>query len=97
MRLISTRDLRNTPGKVREMLAEEDLVLTSGSTPIAYLTGIDEGERIEEVADAFRKARAQLAVSRMRRQAAERGLDELSAREIEEEIRSVREARSTTD
>lgn len=94
MRLISTRDLRNTPGKVREMLQEEDLVLTSGSTPIAYLTGIAEGERIEELAAAIRKARAELAVSRMRREAAERGLDELSPEEIEEEIRSAREARS---
>lgn len=93
MRVISTRDLRNTPGKVREMLEDEDLVLTSGSTPIAYLTGIGEGERIEEVAAAIRKARAQLAVHRMRRDAAEEGLDQLTPEEIEEEIRAVREDR----
>lgn len=93
MRIISTRDLRNTPGKVREMLEDEDLVLTSGSTPIAYLTGIAEGERIEEVAAAIRKARAQLAVNRMRRDAAEEGLDQLTPEEVEEEIRAVREAR----
>lgn len=94
MRLISTRDLRNTPGKVREMLEEEDLVLTSGSTPVAYLTGIGEDDRIEELAAAFREARAQLAVSRMRREAAEEGLDQLSPEEIEEEIRAARQERS---
>lgn len=96
MRLISTRDLRNTPGKVRELLEEEDLVLTSGSTPIAYLTGIGEDDRIEEVAAAFREARARLAVSRMRREAAEKGLDELSAEEIETEIREARNERRSS-
>lgn len=97
MRLISTRDLRNTPSKVREMLQREDLVLTSGSTPIAYLTGIEEGERIEDLAAAIRKARAQLAVNRMREKAAEAGLDQLTPEEIEDEIRTVRERRGAAD
>lgn len=93
MRRISTRDLRNTPGKVREMLGEEDLVLTASGTPVAYMIGI-EGEDLDEVAALVRQARAQRAVSRMRRGAAERGLDRLSPEEIEEEIRRARARRT---
>jgi len=93
MRRISTRDLRNTPGKVRELLREEDLVLTASGEPVAYLIGMED-EDPDEVAAMVRQARAQRAVSRMRRQAAERGLDRLSPDEIREEIRRAREERA---
>lgn len=93
MRRISTRDLRNTPGKVRDLLEEEDLLLTARGEPVAYMIGM-KGEDPQEVAAMVRQARAQRAVSRMRRQAAEQGLDDLSAEEIEEEIRSARERRT---
>lgn len=93
MRRISTRDLRNTPGKVRELLGEEDLLLTASGEPVAYMIGM-EGEDPEEVAAMVRQASAQRAVSRMRRQAAGRGLEELSPEEIEEEIRRARERRA---
>lgn len=92
MRRISTRDLRNTPGKVRELLEEEDLLLTASGEPVAYMIGMG-GEDPEEMADMVRRARAQRSVSRMRRRAAERGLDRLPPEEIEEEIRSVRDRR----
>lgn len=95
MRRISTRDLRNTPGKVRELLEEEDLLLTARGEPVAYMIGMGD-EDPEEVAATVRQVRAQRAVSRMRRQAAERGLDTLSPDEIEEEIRRAREGRTVT-
>lgn len=95
MRRISTRDLRNTPGKVRELLEEEDLLLTASGEPVAYMVGIGD-EDPEEVADMVRQARAQRAVSRMRRRAAERGLDRLSPEEIREEIRRARDERAVT-
>lgn len=95
MRRISTRDLRNTPGKVRELLEEEDLLLTASGEPVAYMVGIGD-EDPEEVAAMVRQARAQRAVSRMRRRAAERGLDRLSPEEIREEIRRARDERAVT-
>lgn len=92
MRWITIRDLRNTPGKVRRWLAREDLILTSKGKPVAYVIGI-EGEDPEEVTALMRRARAERAVSRMRREAAIRGLDKISPEEIQAEIREVRSDR----
>lgn len=61
MRRISTRDLRNTPGKVRELLEEEDLLLTASGEPVAYMIGMGD-ENPEEMADMVRRARAQRAL-----------------------------------
>lgn len=93
MRRISTRDLRNTPGKVRDLLEEEDFLLAARGEPVAYMIGM-KSEDPQEVVAIVRQARAQRAVSRMRRQAAERGLDRRSRDEIEEEIRSARARRT---
>lgn len=94
MRWITTRDLRNTPGKVRSWLASEDLILTSGGTPVAYMVGM-EGEDPETVTALIRRARAERAASRMRREAADKGLDELTLEEVNEEIKSARSRRKT--
>lgn len=89
MKFLSTRELRNRPGFVRELAQKEDLVLTANGKPIAMLVGIGEGE-LEETARLIRQARAQRALSRMRRQAARRGLDKTSSSVIAAEIRAVR-------
>jgi len=94
MKFLSTRDLRNRPGFVRELAKNEDLVLTANGKPIALLLGVEEGD-LEETAQAIRQARAQRAVSRMRREAAKRGIDKISASLIEAEIRAVRSKRKT--
>lgn len=93
MRFISTRDLRNTPGKIRRLLAREDLVLTASGKPVAYLIGVNESE-LEEVAGFVRQARAQAAVWRMRRAAAETGASAMSAEQVETAIGRAREQRA---
>jgi antitoxin (DNA-binding transcriptional repressor) of toxin-antitoxin stability system len=97
MKFVSTRELRNRPGFVRELAQKEDLVLTANGKPIAMLLGIEEGE-LEETARVIRQARAQRALSRMRRQAARRGLDKdkTSPSVIAAEIRAVRSKRKRT-
>lgn len=92
MKFLSTRDLRNRPGFVRELAQKEDLVLTVNGKPIAMLLGVEEGE-LEETARAIRQARAQRALSRMRREAAKRGLDKISPSAVEAQIRAVRSKR----
>jgi hypothetical protein len=92
MKFLSTRELRNRPGFVRELAQKEDLVLTVNGKPIAMLLGVEEGE-LEETVRAVRQARAQRALSRMRREAARRGLDKSSASVIDGEIRAVRSKR----
>ncbi len=59
--------------------------LTSNGRPAAVIAGVGEND-MEETVAAVRRARAQAAVSRLRRTAAERGVDKLSAAEIESEI-----------
>ena len=94
MKFLSTRELRNRPGYVRDLAQKDDLVLTTNGKPVAILLGIEEDE-LEETARAIRQAKAQLALSRMRRQAARRGADRMPARAIDAEIRAVRSRRKS--
>ena len=94
MKFLSTRDLRNRPGYVRELAREDDLVLTANGKPIAILVGVGDDE-FEETARAIRQAKAQHALSRMRRHAARKGLDRLSSPAIDAEIRAVRSKRKS--
>ena len=89
MKFLSTRDLRNRPGYVRELAQKEDLVLTVNGKPIALLLGLEDDD-LEETARVVRQARAQRALSRMRREAARRGLEKMSPAAIEAQIRAVR-------
>jgi len=95
MRFLSTRELRNRPGYVRDLVQKDDLVLTASGKPIAILLGIEEDE-LEETARAIRQAKAQLALSRLRKQAARRRADRMSASAINAEIRAVRSRRKST-
>jgi antitoxin (DNA-binding transcriptional repressor) of toxin-antitoxin stability system len=92
MKFVSTRELRNRPGYVRDLAQKEDLVLTADGKPIAILLGIEEGD-LEETALLIRQAKAQRALSRMRQQAAQRGIAEARPRAVEAEIRAVRRKR----
>jgi hypothetical protein len=70
------------------------LVLTAKGKPIGILVGV-EADDFEEMAQAIRQARAQRALSRMRREAARRGLDRLPPSVIAVEIRAVRSGRKS--
>jgi antitoxin (DNA-binding transcriptional repressor) of toxin-antitoxin stability system len=84
MKFLSSRVLRNQPGVVRDLAGDDDLVLTANGKPFAILVGIAEDD-FEQTA---------LAVSRMRKTAARRGVDRLSPSAINAEIRAARAARS---
>lgn len=94
MKFLSTRDLRNRPGYVRELAQSDDLVLTSNGKPIAILVGVPDDD-FEETARAIRQARAQRALSRMRRDSAQRGAERFSSSTIDAEIRAVRAKRTS--
>jgi hypothetical protein len=94
MKFISGRDLRNRPGLIQDLVNKEDLVLTANGKPIAIMLRIEEDD-FEETLRAIRQARAFQAVSRMRRRAAELGLDKITDEEIQKEIRAVRAQRKT--
>lgn len=94
MKFLSTRDLRNRPGHVRQMAQEDDLVLTANGKPIAILVGLQD-EEVEDTVQAIRQARAQRALSRMRREGVMRGLERLPASKIDLEIRTARSRRKS--
>ena len=95
MKFISTRDLRNRPGFVRELAREDDIVLTANGKPIALLLGLEDDD-FEETAQAIRQARAQRALSRMRRQAESQRLSHMSLAQINAEVRAVRSKRKAS-
>jgi antitoxin (DNA-binding transcriptional repressor) of toxin-antitoxin stability system len=93
MTFVSIRDMRTRPGEVWQQLqAEGDLIVTSSGRPFALMIAA-EGDEVEELLLALRRARAQLAVSRMRKQANAAGLHRLSLEEINAEIQQTRAER----
>ena len=94
MMFVSIRDMRTRPGEVWQQLQDEgDLIVTSSGRPFALMIAA-EGEDVEALLLALRRARAQLAVSKMRRQAAEAGLARMAMDDIDAEIRQARSERT---
>jgi prevent-host-death family protein len=90
MKFVTVRDFRIKPGSVWDNLEKnEEVVITSNGKPIALLTGISD-ITFDETLKALRRAKAELAVSRMRMTSMKKGL---SAKEIESEITSARKIR----
>ena len=93
MKIVSDREFRNEPGRVRKALAQQDVVITSRGKPYAVMLPVSEAQNIEEVLLLASRIRAQMALSSVRAKATQCGLDELSAAEIDAEIQAVREQR----
>lgn len=94
MRYVSIRDLRNQSGLIQRTVAEESVTLTSNGRPFALVLGLGDSEDPGELERLIRQARAQGAVSRIRKRAQELGLNRLTEDEIEEEIRQARAERA---
>jgi antitoxin (DNA-binding transcriptional repressor) of toxin-antitoxin stability system len=93
MTFVSIRDMRTRPSEVwRQLQDEGDLIVTSSGRPFALMIAA-EGEDVEELLLALRRARAQLAVSRMRKHASNAGLEHMSLDEINTEIQQTRAER----
>jgi prevent-host-death family protein len=94
VKFVSSREIRVNPRPVFEAAEEGDeVVITSRGKPVALLLGIS-GEDLDETVRLVRRARAQAAVSRMRKAAAREGADSMSREEIEEEISATRSERA---
>lgn len=94
MKFVSSREIRVNPKPVFDSLEENEVVITSRGKPVALLLGVS-GEDLEETVRLVRHARAQAAVSRMRKNAARQGPDRrVDPDEIEQEVRAARSERS---
>lgn len=93
MKFFTDREFRNEPGKIREALDTQDIVMTSRGKPYAVMLPVHDSEDVEKVLLLASRIRAQMALSSVRRKAAESGLDSITEAEIEAEIRDVRAKR----
>ena len=91
MKFVSVREFRSNTATVRkELEAEREIVLTSNGKPFAILTPV-EPDTVEEETLAIRRARACLAVDRIRDHARKTGLDKMTMDEVNAEIAAVRQ------
>lgn len=91
MRLIAIREVKANPAVLYS--DSEYRVLTSNNKPKALCFPLDDTDNIEDIASAFRQARAMMAVERARSFALEKGLADMSMEEIDTEISAARRKR----
>ena len=93
MRFVSVRDLRSRSAEIWRRLGDEgEIVVTSKGRPIAILTATSEAT-LEESLAAIRRARATAAVASLQRRSVAEGSSRTTLREINKQIRIVRQAR----
>ncbi len=93
MNFITARELRLNTSDLWTMLDKErEVVVTLNGRPVALMTGIN-GETLENTLNAIRKARGAWAIDKLRQEARDHGLDQMSEKDIEEEIRKTRKER----
>lgn len=93
MKFVSVRDLRLKPADVwKQLKISKDIIITLNGRPIAILNGTDE-ENLERSLTVIRRSRAFLAMDEMQQMSKEKGLDKLTEKDIEDEIKAVRSER----
>jgi len=95
MKFMSIREFRNQP--IQKAIADErQIVLTAKSQPIAIVSAVDP-ETLDDELMALRRARAQVALDRIRAKVKEAGADALSMKDIDSEIADARRERRTRE
>jgi prevent-host-death family protein len=94
---VTVRELRAESGKVWERVAAgEEIVVTRNGKPFALLLHT-EPSGVEAALRAYRAARFGAVLERIQTYAEARGLDRITAKEIEAEIATVRKERQAAD
>ena len=95
MKFIGVREFRNKSSALwKQLNKEKELIVTSNGKPVAILSAVSE-ENLEENLNAIRQARAIRTVASIQKQSVEKGMDRISAEEIEQEIAAVRRERAS--
>ena len=93
MEFVPYRVLRNQPAELRKKLEEQgELVVTVDGDPFAVMLKIPKGS-LEDLVLLLARVRAQLAVSSIRAQAQQRGLDQMTATQADAFVKEVRASR----
>lgn len=90
MRFMSVREFRVNTGRVRRDLdRDEEVVLTANGHPFAIVSAV-RPEVFDKELEAIRRARAKVALERVRESAARAGTAEMSMPEVDKVIADVR-------
>lgn len=90
---VTYRELRNTPGRVWERLADNEiLTLVADGGVKALLIPVRDGNA-RDALDAYNRGRAMMALASLRRTARENGTSRMTLAEINEIIRETRAER----
>ena len=95
MKFVTVRELRGRTSELwDELERQRELIVTNNGKPVAILSATDAGS-LERSLRNIRRCRAADALSGLQRDAARRGLDQLTMDEVDEEIRASRNDRET--
>jgi len=95
MRFITIRDFRSNSAQIqRDLLKENEMILTSNGKPIAILSATT-ADGVEKLLNMIRRVRAMEAVDYIQRKSMEKGADRMSLEAINKEIIAVRTKRRT--
>jgi len=90
MKFMSVREFRVNTGRVRRDLdRDEEVILTANGQPFAIVSAVHP-EAFDKELEAIRRARAKVALERVRESAARAGTADMSMREIEKTVAGVR-------
>ena len=93
MKFLTVRDLRNKSSQIwRDLKDEQEMVITNNGRPVAILSSISD-ENFEASISSIRRARAIEAVTALQKESVRQKTNEISLKEIDKEIHSVRQSR----
>ena len=93
MKFVTVRELRSKTATLRKDLDQDrEIVLTANGRPFAVVSRI-EPDSLEEELQAIRRARAKVAVERLRAQAQAKGLNRLTMDDIDAIVAETRRQR----
>ncbi|HWT84006.1 MAG TPA: type II toxin-antitoxin system Phd/YefM family antitoxin [Candidatus Methylomirabilis sp.] len=93
MKFVTVRELRSKTATLRKDLDQDrEIVLTANGRPFAVVSRI-EPDSLEEELQAIRRARAKVAVERLRAQAQAKGLNRLTMDDIDAMVAETRRRR----
>lgn len=94
MKFLTVRELREQTSRIWKDLPEQkEMVITRNGHPVAVLSSVTDQD-LEDSLEAYRRVRAQMAVTALQKESIQSGADGIGMKEIDAEIGKVRKKRS---
>jgi len=94
VKFLTVRELREQTSRIWKDLPEQkEMVITRNGHPVAVLSSVTDQD-LEDSLEAYRRVRAQMAVTALQKESIQSGTDGIGMKEIDAEIGKVRKKRS---